>query len=182
MPVPDFSPGEVLTAAAMDSIGLWLVKTQTVGSTAVSSVLVTDAFSSNFTNYRILVTGGSSNTPLALGLQMGTTLTGTGYYSGIIGTNYAGGTSSGTDNNSTYWTIAGSAMPDGIALDVVLTEPFLTRKTGLAINSRIDYRTNGAGTMGNGFHNVSASYTGFALVVTGGNFANCTIRVYGFRN
>jgi hypothetical protein len=37
---PDFSSGAVLTAAQMNSVGLWLVKTQTVG-TAVSSVAVT---------------------------------------------------------------------------------------------------------------------------------------------
>jgi hypothetical protein len=181
MPVPNFSPGEVLTAAAMDSIGLWLVKSQTIG-TGVSSVLVPDAFSADFVNYRILVTGGASSTPAALGLQMGTSLTGSGYYLGIIGTNYAGGTSSGQDNNSTYWTVAGSAMPDGNALDVMLTEPFLARKTGLAIGSRIDYRTNGAGTMGNGFHNTATSYTGFALVVSGANMTGGTIRVYGIRN
>ena len=33
---PDFSSGQVLTSSAMNSVGLWLVKTQTVG-TAVSS-------------------------------------------------------------------------------------------------------------------------------------------------
>jgi hypothetical protein len=37
---PDFSSGAVLTAAQMNSVGLWLVKTQTVGTT-VSSVAVT---------------------------------------------------------------------------------------------------------------------------------------------
>jgi hypothetical protein len=181
MPVPDFSPGEVLTAAAMDSIGLWLVKTQTISSSpAVSSVTVTDAFSADYDNYRILVSGGSSNTPLAFALALGASTT--GYYLGIIGTLYSSGTSAGNDNNSNKWTVAGSAMPDGLAIDVMLTEPFLTRKTGLAIYSRIDYRTTGAGTMGNGFHNVAASYTDFTLSVTGGTITGGTIRVYGYRN
>ena len=46
---PTFSSGSVLTAAQMNAVGLWLVKTQTVG-TAVSSVSVTDVFSSNYDN------------------------------------------------------------------------------------------------------------------------------------
>jgi hypothetical protein len=179
MPVPDFSPGEVLTAAAMDSIGLWLVKTQTIGS-GVSSVTVTDAFSADYDNYRILVSGGSSNTPLAFSLALGASTT--GYYLGIVGNLYSSGSTAGNDNNSNRWTVTGSAMPDGLAIDVMLTEPFLTRKTGLAVYSRIDYRTNGGGTMGNGFHNVAASYTDFTLSVAGGTITGGTIRVYGFRN
>ena len=176
---PDFSPGQVLTAAHMDAVGLWLVKSQTIG-TGVSSVTVTDAFSADYDNYRIIVSGGASNTALALGLQLGTSLTGSGYYSGVVGTNYTGGTSSGTDNNNTTWTIAGSAMPDGLALDVDLFGPFLTQKTGVSFNSRVDYRTNGAGTMGNGFHNSATSYTGFALIVSG-TMTGGTITVYGYR-
>jgi hypothetical protein len=115
-------------------------------------------------------------------MQMGTTLTGTGYYEGVIGQNYAGGSSASQDSNATFWTVAGSAMPDGLALDVMLTEPALARKTGLAIYSRIDYRTNGAGSMGNGFHNVATAYTGFALVVSGASMTGGTIRVYGIRD
>jgi hypothetical protein len=52
MPVPDFSPGEVLTAAAMDSIGFWLVTTATVSSQ--TSLTVDNCFSSDYKNYRIL--------------------------------------------------------------------------------------------------------------------------------
>jgi hypothetical protein len=178
---PDFTSGQILTAAQMNAVGLWLVKTQTIG-TGVSSVLVPNAFNADYTNYRILITGGSANTPAALGLQMGTGLAGTGYYSGITGTNYSGGASTGNDSNAAHWTIAGSAMPDGLALDVMLTEPFLARKTGLAINSRIDYRTNGAGTMGNGFHNSATSYTGFALIIVGASITGGTIQVYGIRD
>lgn len=55
MPVPDFSPGEVLTAAAMDQIGLWLVKTQTFTST--QNCNVTDCFSSDYENYVAIVNG-----------------------------------------------------------------------------------------------------------------------------
>jgi hypothetical protein len=176
------SDGAGSGAFVTNDIGLVLVKTQTIGATPISSILVPDAFSANFTNYRIIVSGGTSNTPLALGMQMGTTLTGTGYYLGLTGTNYSGGASVGNLANGTLWTVAGSAMPNGMALDVTLTEPFLVRRTGVSFNSRIDYRTTGAATSGNGFHDVAASYTGFALSVAGGTFNSGIIRVYGFRD
>lgn len=51
MPVPDFSPGEILTASAMDSIGMWKIATQTfTGQTQVDFVNV---FSSSYNTYRI---------------------------------------------------------------------------------------------------------------------------------
>jgi hypothetical protein len=185
MAIKTFTTGEVLTAADTNTYlansGLVFVKSQAIGGTSVSSVQVTNAFSADYDNYRILLTGGSSNTPLALEMQMGTSLSGSGYYVGTIGTNYTGGTSSGNVSNGSTWTVAGSAMPDGLLLDVVVTEPFLSRKTGLAIYSRIDYRTNGAGTMGNGYHNSATSYTGFSLIVSGGTISGGTILIYGFR-
>jgi len=49
MTYPSFTSGDILTAADMNAVGLWLVKTQTVG-TAVSSVQVTGAFSSTYDN------------------------------------------------------------------------------------------------------------------------------------
>jgi hypothetical protein len=86
MPVPDFSPGEVLTAAAMDSIGLWLVKTVTIGS-AVTSVPVADAFSSTYDNYLITVNGGASSTPNEIRLRLGSSTT--NYFYQILFGQYA---------------------------------------------------------------------------------------------
>ena len=52
MPVPDFSPGEVLTAAAMDSIGLWKVASGPLSSTATNFV---GCFTDDYRNYRIVI-------------------------------------------------------------------------------------------------------------------------------
>jgi hypothetical protein len=60
MPVPDFSPGEVLTAAAMDSIGLWKVASGSFS--AASNVPVIDCFISNYKNYRVLIEIESAST------------------------------------------------------------------------------------------------------------------------
>lgn len=53
MPVPDFSPGEVLTAAAMDSIGLWLIEKKDVVSAGI--IDFTNVFTSNYTGYRLVI-------------------------------------------------------------------------------------------------------------------------------
>jgi hypothetical protein len=52
MPVPDFSPGEVLTAAAMDSIGMWLTNSTTFANT--TTIEIDNCFNSNFRNYLVL--------------------------------------------------------------------------------------------------------------------------------
>jgi hypothetical protein len=52
MPVPDFSPGEVLTAAAMDSIGLWLIETKDVVTAGI--VDFDDVFSTNYRGYKLM--------------------------------------------------------------------------------------------------------------------------------
>ena len=92
MTYPSFTSGEVLTAADMNAVGLWLVKTQTVG-TAVASVTVTDAFSSTYDNYRIIYTGGAASTSCVLSLQFGIggTMTTTNYYGVAAYANLGGG-------------------------------------------------------------------------------------------
>ena len=57
MTYPTFTNGQVLPASDLNAIGLWLVKSQTVG-TGVSSVTVSNAFSADFDNYRIIYSGG----------------------------------------------------------------------------------------------------------------------------
>jgi hypothetical protein len=53
MPVPDFSPGEVLTAAAMDSISGWLVASTSF--TSSPGVEVQNCFSSSYRNYKVIL-------------------------------------------------------------------------------------------------------------------------------
>jgi hypothetical protein len=59
MPVPDFSPGEVLTAAAMDSIGLWKVASGTLSGTTTN---FQGCFTTNYDNYLIEMEGLQLNT------------------------------------------------------------------------------------------------------------------------
>lgn len=76
---PDFAVGQVLTSAHMDAVGLWLVKSQTIGS-GVPNVEVTGAFSSDFDAYKIVVSGGAASASGPLSLKLGSTTS--GYYGG----------------------------------------------------------------------------------------------------
>jgi hypothetical protein len=80
MPVPDFSPGEVLTAAAMDSIGLWRVASGTLSGVTTQFV---GCFSSDYTNYCIKIdnmnNGSATTRNIAMKFLVGSTPTSANY-------------------------------------------------------------------------------------------------------
>jgi hypothetical protein len=177
MPVPDFSPGEILTASAMDSIGLWLVKTQTVG-TGVSSVTVTDAFSANFNNYLISYSGGSSSTNGPLKLQLGSVTA--GYYGNLI-YGLTGGTSVSAvnDNNATSFTHVASLGGSFTSAQINVLNAFATARTSVS-GLGVSYGTvNGSY---NGYIDSATSFTAFTFIPGSGTMTGGTIRVYGYRN
>jgi len=111
MSYPSFNVGEVLTAADMNAVGLWLVKTQTIG-TSVSSVQVTSAFSANYDNYLIILAGGSGT---QAGLRMTLGATTTGYYSHTVYNVYTTNTVLGFGpGNSNNWGNAGYSTSNGL--------------------------------------------------------------------
>jgi hypothetical protein len=180
MPVPDFSPGEVLTAAAMDSIGLWLVKTQTVGAT-VSSVTVTDAFSADYDYYKITYTDGVGSTQTTIRTALGSTATGY-YWAGVIGRYDNVGSIGFGSSNAANWDATGFTDTNGNLYEIELSMPFLTRKTGIQA-WHWDTRTGGGTGYGfvGGHLNNTTSYTSFTLSPASGTITGGTIRVYGFR-
>jgi len=178
MPVPDFSPGEVLTAAAMDSIGLWLVKTQTVG-TGVSSVTVTDAFSADYENYLITVNGGAGSAIADLRLQIGgqTSL----YYSFLYYSNYNANTVLGFgQQNQANFNYAGAVTTNSITAQINVQSPFLTRVTHYTAQHAFSDTITGFYHSGGQLFNTT-SYTSFTLSPTTGTLTGGTIRVYGYR-
>jgi len=181
MPVPDFSPGEVLTAAAMDSIGLWLVKTQTVG-TGVSSVTVTGAFSADYQNYRVFYTGGvGSTSPTMLNLKLGSATT--NYFNSAVYTVFSSATLGNVNNNNTlpYFYYAGTADSSiGTFLTVDIYNPFdSTRNT--AYSGPFIVSDVGGGTTG-GIHKSNTSFSEFTITPGSGTLTGGTIRVYVYRN
>lgn len=174
---PTFSSGAVLTAAQMNSVGLWLIKTQTIGN-AVSSVSVTGAFSADYENYQIIISGGVASVAGDLRFTLsGSTAS---YYSSIIYAPFATGTVAGVAGaNIAYWT-PGDGSTSALAMNLFLSSPFLTKTTQMTANRMIN-NTTGSSATTSGFHNVASSYTGFVITPASGTLTGGTIAVYGYK-
>lgn len=178
MPVPDFSPGEVWTAAAADAIGLWLVKTQTVKN-AVSSEPVTNVFSSTYDNYKIVISGVDCST---FGAQCSIRFnnTSTNNYRWAANwrsvTNVFGG--DGQNGVANIWvSLSGDGGDTNVVIDVMNPNK-ATRTTCTSQFGGADY----AGSAG-GVDMTNAQHTGFIFIAPAGQtFTGGTIRVYGYRN
>jgi hypothetical protein len=169
---PVFTPGAVLTAAQMNQVGLWLVKTETIGS-GVTSVVVSDAFSADFDNYLIQATGGVTSATVTVTMALGGSTT--GYYSGATIVTYATGAVTGVAaNNAAAWNV-GLATTGLINVAVTVMGPNLTDPTTY---QSFDSNTTSQARNWVGYHSPATAYTSFTLA--GGTFTGGTIRVYGY--
>jgi hypothetical protein len=175
MTFPTFSSGEVLRAADMNAVGLWLVKTQTIG-TGVSSVTVTDAFSATYDNYLINISGGTASGNTTLSFRCGTQASGYRYsylYTAYTSAPLAVGTVTGTSIE--YVGFVNTTGSNGL---IGVSGPFLSGPTMVC---------GDGGTIGNfagrvtGYEPGNSSYTSFTLLPASGTFTGCTIAVYGYR-
>jgi len=180
MTYPTFNSGDVLTAAEMNAVGLWLVKTQTIG-TGVATVAVTGAFSTDYDHYRVIIQADSiaAGGPY-LTIQMGATVT--GYYYAAPVANYATGTVTAvTTNNGASWNRLGPGTTTSMAGVYDILNPFKTENTFIT-GTYADASTGGSAGVGSGFLNNTTSYTAFTIGVTSSTMTGGTIRVYGYRN
>ena len=169
---PAFIANTVLSAAQMNKIGMWLIKTQTIGS-AVASVQVTDAFSADYENYKIVVTGGVGSTGQAIALKLGTATA--SYYQVFPYQAYNATQTLLFVSNGAAWTYAGESNTSTNTVDVDVLGPFITKFTGFGGF----YIGSVAGTVA-GRHESATSHTSFTLSVAG-TMTGGTIAVYGYR-
>jgi len=176
MGFPSFASGDVLNASDMNAVGLWLVKTQTIG-TGVSSVTVTDAFSTTYDDYLINVDNVDSSNNTNLYFYVGNATTNykwslqynayTATYAALLG------------NTTGEFQYVGALMTDMTCISIPLLGPFLTMPTRIG---PVLYTDAGAtGTM-TGINTNVASYTSFKIAPASGTLTGGTIRVYGYRN
>jgi hypothetical protein len=163
----------VLSTGRANSLGLDLVKTQTIGS-AVSSVTVSDAFSSTYDNYKIMVVAGSGSASVDMRMTLGATAT--GYYYGL-NYNIFNATASATGaSNAAHWAYAGSSTGTSIAINADILSPFLTEQTFFTSTVTSDgYVGSGGGYLAN-----TTSYTAFTITASSGTLTGGTIAVYGY--
>jgi hypothetical protein len=179
MSFPSFATGEVLTAADMNAVGLWLVKTQTVGSTAVPSVTVTGAFSSQYDNYIVTWQGGTMSADTALKFRLGSN-TNNCFGAFIHAPNYlASSVVNVGDNNTAFFTYAGGGNSGGAHSYLYIQGP--NKPTRTYINSGlINYSTTFGTYVGSNFN--TTQFTDFTFEPFSGTMVDGTIRVYGMRN
>jgi hypothetical protein len=176
---PDFTTGQVLTAAQMNAVGLWLIKEQTIGS-AVSTVTVTGAFSADYDNYKIIISGGVGSTTNDLSLKLGSTTT--GYYYNLIYAVYnmnsvfALGSTTGA-----LWPFVGSFTTNALHANIDLFQPFATKRTTYTSNFAYAGTTAGFYLSGGNLEN-NTSYTEFTIGTGVGTLTGGVIRVYGYRS
>lgn len=177
MTYPVFASGDVLNASDMNGVGLWLVKSQAIGS-GVASVTITSAFSADYDNYRIVISGGVSSANGSVSLQLNNS-TGTTYrHFGYLG-NYGTATLTAyAPALTTRWTDVGIGGTNGFVANVDLSAPFLSQATfgttwTTSTNTVYNFALIDTST---------ASSTGFTVAPLSGTLTGGTIRVYGYRN
>jgi hypothetical protein len=154
--------------------GLRLVKKQAIG-TSVTSVTITNAFSATYDAYKVVIAGatttGSDYGYIKFGASTST------YNIGVLGQNYAGGSSSANVSSgasATYmWYIDGNQ----VSCNIDIINPFLTEYT--VYTSALA----GSGGMlsGGGVHKTATSYADLVMGLNGGTaITGGTIYVYGY--
>jgi hypothetical protein len=183
-----FSAGQILTsddmnetAEAVNSLGLFIVKNQTVGS-AVASVTVTGAFSSDFDRYKIVYLGGTASTAgTQISCRMGSTTT--GYKTNLVYQVWSSATVLGANGGTSNFQFTGgnklNAVGGDVYVDFELLNPFATKYTYMTTQLYGGDTTSGSAQ---GVLTNSTSYTSFVLLPDAGTLTGGTIRVYGYRN
>jgi len=184
MAIKTFTTGEVLTAADTNTYlansGLVFVKSQTIGS-AVSSVTVSDAFSSTYDNYKIILSGGVGSTTGAL-LNMTLGSTATGYYWGGYAAIWSGTPALQilSGSNTASWSRVAIANTNSINGEIELFCPNLAKRT--IYNARyIQNQTDGNAVGSGGYVDNATQYTAFTFTPASGTITGGTIAVYGYR-
>jgi hypothetical protein len=167
----------VLSTGRANSTGLDLVKTQTIG-TAVSSVVVSDAFSSTYDNYRIVVSGGAASATPNIDMILGSTTT--GYYYGSVYSTFTSSTQNGeAGSNQAVWLRVATGSSNGLNGMIDVFSPFASSRT-TAHWVQTHQHTTGFVSRGSGFLDNATSYTAFTLTPNSGTLTGGTISVYGY--
>ncbi len=181
--LPTFTAGQILTSSVMNDVstlgnyqGLFHIKTQTIG-TAVSSVTVTGAFSSDFDNYLVTISNGAATTDANIQFRLGASAT--AYSGSLIYTTYTiPGVVMAQDNNAAIFSFAGSGNTNGLNFNATVLGPNLAKWTTISTS----YLGALSGGNYNGIHKATTQHTAFTIIASAGTWTGGSIRVYGMRN
>jgi hypothetical protein len=175
MTYPTFNNGDTLPASDLNAIGMWLVKSQTVGS-GVSSVAITNCFNSDYRNYHVTFEGAiQSGSNLALQLQFANTVN---HFANMRYDPWSGtaGTLPTFAQNFAYFGLSSTLGSFSLSFDVLgpnLAE--FTKYSGMFVGN--DYFGQGGGVYG-----LNTQLTGFSIIFPGFTSTGGVVKVYGYRN
>ena len=106
--------------------GLELIKTQTIGS-GVTTVTVSDVFSSTYDNYKIIISGGAASATGEMQMRLGST--NTNYHYQFIFTAFNATVSSDSSKTGAKFPYVGSATTNGLIADITVLSPNLAKPT-----------------------------------------------------
>ena len=163
--------------ALQNYAGLVFVKSQTVGS-GVSSVTVTDAFSSTFENYKILYTGWTMSSTVNLLFSLGATINTNGWTGVVTSRSFFTGVADATYNNQPPLAVGvGSSVPGRASADIFVTRPAVPGRTGMKALS-----TGERSILTTCMFDGTGAYADFTFSTSSGTLSGGTIRVYGFND
>jgi hypothetical protein len=182
MAIKTFTTGEVLTAADTNTYlansGLVYISSTTIGS-GVSSVTVTNAFSSTYSSYKIIV-NSTASTAASIYCQLGNggTFSTASYNNALV--YIVGGTLSAASNIGTtsFTWMGGSNGANTCRGQWDLMGPFEAKFTRMA--NGIYQDGNNYGTC-QGEHQVATSYADLKVFQGTGTLTGGTITIYGYR-
>ena len=164
--------------------GLVLISSTTIGS-AVSFVLVSNAFNATYDSYRIVLTNSSlasAGATFHWQLALNGTASSTGYSYGIAAMDYFANAFSYQRGVNTNIIISGMALGAGntVSTNFDILNPFNAKHTQF---TGINYIGNqaGYGGMGAGIHEVATSYNDLRVSSSTGTMTGGTLKVYGYK-
>jgi hypothetical protein len=178
---PDFSSGAILTAATMSAVGLW--KVGTVTATPSAEILVNNVFSSDYTNYRIVISNALITTsPQSIRLQFrdsgGNIGTGHQFGGWFIQMTVLAGTGAYGNTGAASIQIGFSDNTNRVDISADIYRPNISGQTGLTVNGS----DSGSANFVAGRQTETKTVTGFRLFGSSGNNISGTVQIFGYRN
>jgi hypothetical protein len=191
---PDFTTGQVLTAAQMNAVGLWKI-TPTSGTTTgagssasvdsggnvtiagnATSVTINGAFSADYRNYKVLISGIDCTNGFGdlFQLRMANT---NNHIASMYSDLYTGGISAFYRNNVVSAANIGFCSPDtdlNITFDII--NPQIAQRTSW---NGFSY-TAGLANWFSGQYNLTTQFTTITFLATAGTFTGGNIAIYGY--
>jgi len=157
--------------------GLVHISRTTIGS-AVSSVTLSNIFSADYDNYRILISGGSGSTGTYLRFQFPGALTANYFTQLIYGAWTVGNAqASGSAGSNQFFNYMGTMDTTSLQACVDINSPYLSERTYL---HSFYARAPHLGGVNINLLNDSTSYTDLNIFPATGTFSDGNIDVYGY--